>query len=774
MSDILLWLVTVEVLGLAAFPLAYYLFPNLADRGFSVAKPLGLLLVGYVSWLLSVLRLVPSNGITVGVLFLALAAVSAALFWSRREEFRELWKRERAALVTGQAVYLAVFLVWVIYRSYDPAINHTEQPMDFMYLNASITADVGTPEDPWLRGEPVSYYYFGYWMYGALTKFTGIASQVSFNLALALIPAMGAMGAFGLVYNMVRAESRRFRRALVGGVVAAVLLVGVANLEGVLEFGRANGMGSAEFYEWTGIDGLDRPAPELTQSWKPDEFWWWWRASRVIGAKDGEQAVDYTIEEFPFFSFMLGDLHPHVMSIPFVLLFLAACYAYLRSPPERWRSVRRAATIVFLGLALGGLGFTNMWDLPVFMAVFLGVVALRFYTQDGPSLRTLVRDAAPTALLVAGVALLSISPYLLSFTSQVSGIAPVVSASTRPLHTFIVWGLFLLAVVPFILSEFWRTTVDEDWAKLLWVSLAVGFAPFAVWTFLQGGHGGTTGDIAGRLVQVLPFALMISIAVYTLLWLARKGSAAAGKVFALGLSALGLMLIMGPELLYVDDSFGGASERMNTVFKLYYQAWVVLAAASGFAVYYWITSRDSLTGRARLLTGVWGAAFVLLLMGSSYYPPAAAASKGNLFDGDRTLDGLAHLNPFGSEYEAIMFLRREVGPDSAVLEAVGGDYGPFGRISGSTGVPTVLGWPGHELQWRGSSELFDGREQDVRRIYQTLDLAEAQNLLDKYAVDYVYVGNREREAYGSEGLTKFSEFERVFSENGVEIYRTRG
>ena len=773
MSDTLLWLITVEALGLAAFPLAYYLFPSLADRGFCISKPLGILLVGYASWLLSVLRLAPSSGITVGVLLLALAALSAKLFWDRRGELRGLWERERTALIAGQAVYLAVFAVWVVYRSYDPAIDNTEQPMDFMYLNASVRADVGAPDDPWLRGESVSYYYFGYWVYGALTKLTSIPSQVSFNLALALIPAMGAMGAFGLVYNMARAESQRFRRALVGGIAAAVMLVGVANLEGVLEFGRANGIGSPGFYEWTGIDGLDGPAPELTQSWKPDEFWWWWRASRVIGTKDGERAVDYTIAEFPFFSFMLGDLHPHVMSIPLVLLFLTACYGYLRSPPGIGRGAR-AATAAFLGLALGGLGFTNMWDLPVFTAVFLGVAALKSYTQDGPSIRPLAREALPTALLVVSAALLSISPYLLSFTSQVSGIDPVVSASTRPLHIFIVWGLFLLAVVPYVLSEFWRTTVDEDWAALLWISLAVGFVPFAVWIFLQGGHGGTTGDIAVKLAQILPFALMTVIAVYTLLWLARRGGGA-GRVFALGLSALGLLLIMGPELLYVDDSFGGASERMNTVFKLYYQAWIVLAAASGFAVYYWTISRDSLTGHARLLTSVWGVAFVLLLMGSSYYPPAAAASKANLFAGDRTLDGLAHLDPFGSEYRAIMFLRREAGPNSAVLEAVGGGYSSFGRISGSTGVPTVLGWPGHELQWRGSNAPLDGRETDVRRIYQTLDEDEAQNLLDKYAVDYVYVGNREREAYGPEGLAKFSNFmDRVFAETGVEIYRSRG
>ena len=151
---------------------------------------------------------------------------------------------------------------------------------------------------------------------------------------------------------------------------------------------------------------------------------------------------------------------------------------------------------------------------------------------------------------------------------------------------------------------------------------------------------------------------MISIAVYTLLWLTKKSTSSSGKIFALGLSILGLLLIMGPDLFYVDDSFGGASERMNTVFKLYYQAWIILAIASGFIMYYWVNYRESLTGTSRLLTTAWGIAFVFLLMASSYYPPAAAASKSNLFGNNRTLDGLTHLGPTGSEYQAIMFLKR--------------------------------------------------------------------------------------------------------------------
>jgi uncharacterized membrane protein len=231
---------------------------------------------------------------------------------------------------------------------------------------------------------------------------------------------------------------------------------------------------------------------------------------------------------------------------------------------------------------------------------------------------------------------------------------------------------------------------------------------------------------------------------------------------------LGLLLIMGPELLFVRDFF---NSRMNTVFKLYYQAWILLAAASGFVLYYWKDMREALAGWRRSLSTLWASAFVILLVGSLYYPAAAAATKGDLGDNQPTLDGLAFSRD--AEYAAIQFINQNASPDSAILEAVG-EWFDWGLISRSTGVPTVFNWPGHEIQWRGSDAKFAGREQDVARIYQTQDIEEARNLLAKYNVDYVYVGPREREKYGTEGLNKFSIFmDIVFSQGDVIIYRIR-
>ena len=786
MTEVLLWVLAVEAAGLVAFPICFFLFPSLSDRGFGISKPLGIVAVAYLSWMLSAAQLVPATQITLALILAALAALSGTYAWKQRAGLIAFIRKERATLLAAEALFLAVFAAWTLYHSYDPSIAATEQPMDFGFLNASVRTYLGEPEDPWLRGESISYYYFGYWMMGSIAKLTGIHPAVAYNLALALIPALAAMGIFSLVAGMARLDSGGLRYAFTAGFAAAAVLVLAANLEGVLEFMRANGLGSAGFWEWIGIDGLDEPLPVPGESWRPQEFLWWWRATRVIGSFDGDATLDYTIHEFPFFSFILGDLHPHVMSIPFVVAFLTMLWAYLRSPQREHLLSREssagddrisvltlghaAALPAAIGFVLGALAFTNMWDLPVFAALLVAVAGVRAYSARPEGLAGLIERTASAALPIVALALVLIVPYLVSFGSQVSGIGAVGAYATRPPHLLIVWSLFLLAVVPVVVSVFLKTTVDRSWRLPSGISLAIGFLPFVVWAVLS--FGGDASPFA-RLLWVLPFALLVSAAVFGALWLAKQDGPPTGLVYTLMLAGLGLLLIMGPELLHVDDGFGGALERMNTVFKLYYQAWILLSAAAGYAVYHMMKLRDKAEGGALTLARAWTAALVVLLACSAYYPLAAAATKGDPQGREPTLDGLAHLP--ADERAAIEFIRTDAGRDSAVLEAFGNDYSPHGRVSSSTGVPTVLGWAGHEIQWRGSHEPLSGRSEDIQTIYTTEDAGEARRLLDKYGVDYVYFGERERQAYGEAGQPKFGEFmDPVFRQGTVTVYRRGG
>ena len=226
--------------------------------------------------------------------------------------------------------------------------------------------------------------------------------------------------------------------------------------------------------------------------------------------------------------------------------------------------------------------------------------------------------------------------------------------------------------------------------------------------------------------------------------------------------AMGFSLVMTSELFHIVDSFGGAWRRMNTVFKTYYQAWLLLGIASSYALYALWPALYRLNGSTRAISALRlggacaGAACLAVLMAASfYYTLGATLERGGAYGTGpegRTLDGIAFLrSQEPGEYEAITWLRDEAEP-GRIVEAVGDDYSRFGFISASTGLPTVLGWKGHEIQWRGSSEPFAGREEDIKSIYSGQDPGEAFGLLNRYGVRYVYLGSRERERYGVSAL----------------------
>ncbi|MEK7806904.1 MAG: DUF2298 domain-containing protein, partial [Chloroflexota bacterium] len=322
MIDALGWLVAVEILGLLALPLSFLLFRRLPDRGFTLAKPLGLVLFSYVLWLAGLTHLVPNSRVTIALILAIGAAVAGLALRSAAPAFKSFLKDEWRTLLAAEAVFLLFFLLWLGITSESPAINHTEKPMDFGFMNAVIQNRFFPPEDPWLAGHSISYYYFGHFMMAFLAKLTAIPSSIGYNLAVSLVPALVGIGSFGLLYNLVRLSGGGRRTAIGFGLAGPALVMLIGNLEGALEFVHAQGWGSAGFWDWVGIKGLEGGRAAGSGAF-PDQPWWWWRATRVIDTLAAGQSLDYTITEFPVFSFILGDLHPHMMSLPFLVLGLS-------------------------------------------------------------------------------------------------------------------------------------------------------------------------------------------------------------------------------------------------------------------------------------------------------------------------------------------------------------------------------------------------------------------------------------------------------------------
>lgn len=782
MSETLRWWLVLESLGLGAFPLLFPLFRRLPDRGYAFAKGGGLLFWGYLYWLGGTAHLLPNSAATLAAL-LALVAAAGGLAAARRRRRYAAYLRVRWPLLLAmEALFAASFAVVAFLRSYVPEIQGTEKPMDFAFLNAVLRADGFPPEDPWLAGHGISYYYFGHLMVGALTKLTRVAPAVGFNLGLAAVAALTAVAAFGLLWNLA-AMACRPRVGYIVGLGGLGLLLLLGTWEGLFELLAAHRAAPERLYQLLAVQGLPG---EATTSWYPTEFWWWWRATRMVSG--------WTIREFPFFSFLLGDLHAHVMALPFVIGVLGFALALLRVAPPLdgafWR--RRPGLLLASSLLLGSLAFLNAWDFPTLLAV-VALAVLAVNGRRGGGGWAVIRSSAAFLLPLAALGVALFAPFYATFRSAASFVAPVQASltpefaspadmTTRPVHLLLFWGpLFWVAAVA-VMAALVRQGAGVVTGRLLAQAAAPALLPLLAWLLAVLGERGPAGladeatargqgwgslALLAALLSGASLALLGELRMCQGRRAAQRGDAAA--LFALGAVALGLLLLLGSELFYVNES---VPLRVNSVFKLSFQAWILLSlgGAYGLAV--------AARGRAGLspLQVAVGAVTAVLLAAGLVYPLTATLNRTEAFHGPRTLDGLAFVAAESpGEREALAWLATNVEGTPVLLEAAGEDWGATGRVSSRTGLPTLVGWPYHEFIWRGNWQPQLQRQEVVERIYRTPDPGEAMRLLAAYGVVYVYVGPLERELYGVEGVAKFQSFLDVAYENGsVAIYRVPG
>ena len=798
MQDALIWFLLLELTAAMALPWAFVLFRFLPDRGLTLVKPAALLLFSYALWVLSLAHIWPNTQLTVWAIFMVAFAGSVWLTRRRWEELREFLRNNWPVLLTAELIFTGLFALWAFVVSGSPSISHTEKPMDFMLLNAAHQARYFPAEDLWLSGHSISYYYFGHIIVAFLTSLSGVVSSTAYNLGVATVPALAGAVAFGLLFNLVRVAGGSFRWAVTTGIAAPALVLLAGNLTGALEFVRLRGWAGEGFWDWVAIKGLDITA--ATGGIFPEDFWWWFRSTRVIDtlAADGS-SLDYTITEFPAFSFVLGDLHAHVLAIPFLLLAICVALNVYLSPARLGWSwlARHPAQAAALALSGGALAFINFWDFPTMLAVTAGALLLKGW-RDYPGSPLQAAGAALAVFVpLLALSLLMFAPfYLGAFSGQASGILPLQDVATRPFLLFIVLGLFILLALAFLAQRLlrlqWPEAADAPAAA---IAMVLAIAPLGVWVatgFLFGlateGAGAALDDLGRRLTLTGPGAVVVAVAGYCALALARRAAhpePVEGKPaisFTLLLMGLGFYLLLGAELFHIVDSFGGPWRRMNTVFKFYYQAWLLLGIVASFTLYSLLAAKTPKAKAQRrkdtrnfpvffsLRLCVF-ASLSLLIAASLYYTAGAIIDRSSAAHGQRTLDGLAFLKDSApGEYAAIKWLRDEAKP-GRIVEAVGDDYSDYGRISAATGRASLLGWKGHEVQWRGSHEAFAGREEDIAAIYSGTDAVSARRLLEHYGARYVYLGSRERQTYGVSALPEYYDFlKTAFQQDGVIVY----
>jgi YYY domain-containing protein len=788
------WWLVIEGIGLIALPIALLLFRRLPGRGYAFAKPLGILLGGYLFWLALSAHLLPNRPGSIVWVFLLIIAVDVLLVRRYGRELSAALQERLGLIVAVEVLFAAAFFTAAHLRSYLPEISATEKPMDFMFLNAASRSVHYPPEDPWLAGFDVSYYYFGYLMQAMVGKLAAVKTSVAFNLGLCSTIALAATAAFGLGYDLASMLRRCTFRAAVAVGLAAVLFVSVlGNLEGALEFGVANGAVSTAEAESTDIANIETarqsdscllPVVCFKYPSEDSSFWWWWRATRI--SPDAN-----SITEFPFFSFILGDLHPHVMAMPFVLMAFALAVNFWRWETrlsiDTWR--RHWPALLPAAVCLGALGFLNAWDLPTLAFLVSALVMLRNLaggeqpvdaregprTELRPYIASSLRDTAGFMAPLGVLVFLLYAPFYSGFETQASGVNPVIDEATKPLHSFLFWVPLLAVTLPLPLVRVVQAKAWEG-AHWQWAS-AVPFVLFVAWVFMVAVEGGGIGDATSarglNWLTAVFYGCALAVCLLALLIALREGDAEdSASVPVLAAISAAVLLIFGAELFYIDDFF---ASRLNSVFKLYYQAWLLLGIGGAFSVYWlidrWQPARGTLPDLARLS---WSGIAALCLAGALLYPLGTTLSRTEgLSRPGRTLDGLAAARAaLPRDYALAQWLGTRAGTGERIVEAVGTSYSPAGRISAWTGVPSVLGWPGHEAQWGRDGRLLAERDGDVRTIYSTTSLTEAMALLQKYEVTYIVVGSVERATYPAAGLAKFEQgLVKVYGDGDASIFR---
>lgn len=809
----LVWLVAVILLGWIAFPVAFLSLGGLPDRGYAVARVLGLLIVSYIPWLLASLDIAPHTRGLLWATTLGLAVLSLVITVMRRHEIVAFLRTRAGYIVLVELLGVALFLLMVAIRLGNPDVWDViwggEKPMDLAYFTAVTRSTTFPPYDPWFAGGYINYYYYGFVVVGALAKMLGIVPTMAYNLILPMLFSFTGLGVFCVTHNLVTARrveetdaaaavkaslparlANTVRdRAAVAGLIAVALALLLGNLAqpGVVA-GAWYKAGSPSLEELPLVGGVARTLDGGIKvlSGEPAPIYpgdWFWTASRAIRANEGEVQP---ITEFPYFTFLYADLHAHMISFPLTMLALAWAVGVALGPVMRRRDPARTGERQSIGgtillwlvgaVAIGALRATNTWDWPTYLLLGALAIAFSVYQQEGELGWRWLGKSVLLAALLFGLSTLAFRPYSAHYGAAYSSVSLWPGSYTPAWDYIKVHGLFLFFVLTHVILEFraWaQTWTDEGkrrWEPLApWVMLALGLFVVLNLALLLRGYAAA------------PIALPLLVA--SGLLALRPGLTSARRIVLVLMSAaLGLTLLV--EIIVLDGDIG----RMNTVFKFYLQVWLLLSVASGAAaVWAW----PSVRGAGRLRT-VWETTLAVLVFAALLYPLLATPAKWGIRmnrDAPRTLDGAAFL-PYveygdtdfagasrvirpAEDVAAIEWLQRNVQGTPVIMEAHGSN--PYrsiaNRITMYTGLPAVVGWDWHQRQQRAVApgSLITGRIDDVNNFYNTPDTGQAADILDKYDVEYVYVGTLENAYYWPAGLEKF---DRMVAEGRLaEVYR---
>ena len=687
------WWILAFLMGMLAMPVTGILFAGFEDKGWMFSKVLAIAVTGFLTWFLVAVKLIPFTAVTCIVVCLVCAAVCILLYRSQQKKGIDCLPEGKAELIFWEEIlFFAVFLMWTYLAGFRPQAYGTEKFMDYGFMEAMMRSTTLPAKDLWYSEGTINYYYGGQYFAVFLTKITGSRVELTYNLMRTFVAAFAFVFPFSLIHQMA---VDKLGKDLTGKKRCVPALSGIFAGISVSIAGNMHYVVYCKIIPWI----------QTLQGKEPDSYWFP-DATRYIGFNP-ENEADKTIHEFPCYSFVLGDLHAHVVNIMFVLLLLGLLYAWMKKvrtvkfSPEKqglaafWKKQLLMPQLLSVAALLGMFHWTNYWDFVIYFVVTGGVVLfMNIITMEG-KIKWVLAVTIAQAIEILVIATVVILPFTLNFETMVQGVG--IARHHSLFHQLLVlWGLpaiLTLVYVIALLAEKLRKKENRSF----------------------------TGLLSSISVPDL-FAVIM------------------------GLCAIGLIVI--PELVYVRDIYEKNSARANTMFKLTYQAYIMFGMTMIYGIF-----RMIFVFHKKILKGIAVVGFAFFVWTCGYFGNCVQAWFGTVWDPSayKGLNATAFLETdFPEDAKGIRWLKDNIKGSPVVLEANGDSYTDYERVSAMTGLPTVLGWYVHEWLWRNDVADLNLKSEEIQDIYTSTDEEQVKKLLEKYDISYIFIGSCEIEKYGSD------------------------
>ena len=707
------WYLLAAVLGVVGMAVTGRLFRGFADKGWMFSKVVSITITGFLTWFLVSIKLLKFTTVTCVGITVVFGIVCILLYEKQRKAGYDCLPIDNLDLVyIEEILFFAVFLMWTYLAGFHPAAHGTEKFMDYGFMEAMMRSKTLPATDIWYSQGKINYYYGGQYFAVFLTKLSGTQVELTYNLMRTFVAAFAFVLPFSLVRQMTvdmqgkKVYGWKKRLPSITGFIAG-LAVSIA--------------GNMHYVVYAQIIPLIQKlkGQEVDSYWFPD-------ATRYIGFNP--DVPDKTIHEFPCYSFVLGDLHAHVVNIMFVLLLLGLLYAWMQKVRNTTPSVEKLGAkkfwmqqllmphILAAAMLLGMFHWTNYWDFVIYYVVTGGTVLFMNIICLKGDIKRIIAVTAAQAVEIFAVATVIILPFTLQFTTMVQGVR-LAQNHSLPHQLLILWGLPTILTLVFVISL-----------------------------------------IVGKLKRLNHKSL------YRLMKAIRTPD-----LFAviMGLCAIGLVAI--PELVYVRDIYENGNARANTMFKLTYQAYIMFGMTMVYVIF-----RQLFVNRRKILKAIGVIGLALLLWTCGYFGKSVDSWFGQVLDPSqyKGLNATAFLETdYAEDVGAIRWLKENIEGSPVVLEANGDSYSEYERVSAMTGLPTVMGWYVHEWLWRNDVADLNAKADEIETIYTSTNAAEVQMLVEKYDISYIFVGSCEREKYAdlnNEVLQSLGEI--VYQDPDYETY----